>query len=76
LANEDKDNAEWQHSVAVSYEKIADAEEARHNIQQAAAAYRNSLAILEGLAAKDRANVDWQLDLADAQRKVALIDPY
>ena len=58
LLGADTANTEWQRDLSVSHDKIGDVLVAQGDRAGALAAYRQSLAIAEALAARDTANTE------------------
>ena len=70
LAKSDPGNAEWQHDLSVSYEKVGDVQVAQGNLPAALTSYQASLAITDRLAKSDPGNAGWQRDLSVSYDKV------
>ncbi|WP_374262655.1 SUMF1/EgtB/PvdO family nonheme iron enzyme, partial [Zoogloea sp.] len=66
----DAANTEWQRDLSVSHGNIGDVLQAQGDGPGALAAYRNSHAIAEALAARDPANTEWQRDLSVSHNKI------
>ena len=54
----------------MSYNKIGDVLVAQGKLDEALKSYRDSLAIVERLAASDRSNTGWQRDLSVSYNKI------
>ena len=70
LAAADPGNAEWQHDVSVSLDKVGDVRLAAGDRAGALAAYEESLAIMRKLAAADPGNAQWQRDVGVSLERV------
>jgi hypothetical protein len=55
----------WQSYLSASYRKLGNVLVAKGNLDDALAAYRDSVVIAERLAAADRNNPGWQRDLSN-----------
>jgi len=60
LAKSDPGNAEWEHYLSVSYQKVGDVEDEQGELAQALESYRAGLAIADHLAKSDPGNARWQ----------------
>ncbi len=60
LADSDKGNADWQYDLSIGYVKVADVLTSAGQFEEALAAYRKSLDIVQHLADSDKDNTDWQ----------------
>jgi hypothetical protein len=67
-------DAEWQHDLAVSDNKIGDVLIARGDRPRALFAYRKSFAIVEASAARDPHNVQTQTDVVVACAKLGTLE--
>jgi tetratricopeptide (TPR) repeat protein len=70
LAKSDAGNAEWQHDVSVSYEKVGDVQVAQGNLPAALSSHQAALAINDRLAKADPGNAGWQRDLWVSYEKI------
>jgi hypothetical protein len=66
LALRDTANADWQRNLTLGHIRIGDARAALGDAPGALIAYRMSLSVADPLAALDRTNAQWQVDLAEA----------
>ena len=71
LVARDGNNADWQHDLSVSWDKIGDTKFAEHDLPGAIEAYAASLAIRERLVAVNAGNGQWQRDLIASHVKLA-----
>src|SRR6516164_1211820 len=69
----DPANTDWQHDLAVSHEKVGDAQQAQGNQGEALTSYRESLAVADRLAKGEPANTAWQRDLAVSHEKMGQV---
>ncbi|MCC0014720.1 MAG: toll/interleukin-1 receptor domain-containing protein [Rhodobiaceae bacterium] len=67
---DDGDDTERARAIAAGLERVGDVAASTGDADSAIASYRDSLAATEALAARDRANTDWQQDLATAHQKL------
>ena len=70
LAAADHNNTEWQHDLAVAYNRVGDVLKAEGKLEEALKPYHDSLTIAERLTAADHNNTEWQHDLAVAYNRV------
>jgi tetratricopeptide (TPR) repeat protein len=70
LAKSDPGNADWQHDLAASYNRVGDVQVARGNLQAALASYQAGFAIAERLAKSVAGNADWERDRLVSYLKV------
>jgi tetratricopeptide (TPR) repeat protein len=62
-------HAHWQHDLAVSLERLGDAQSSLGNPKAALRRYSASLRILKRLAARDPANAEWQRCIFNMRRR-------
>jgi tetratricopeptide (TPR) repeat protein len=70
LAASDPSNADWQHGLAASHDRIGDVLTAQGNLPGALASFHASLALAERLAAADPGEADWQRGVAVSHNKL------
>jgi tetratricopeptide (TPR) repeat protein len=64
LARSDPGNADWQHDMALAYDKVGDVLLAQDNLAEALKSYRDELTIVDQLVRADPGNPGWQRDLS------------
>jgi hypothetical protein len=67
LAALDSSNATWQRDLALAHSRAGGVLQAQGKLEEAQAAFRESLQISVQLAALDSSNAEWQRDLAFAK---------
>ena len=70
LAEADPGNAEWQHDLSLSHERIGDVRRAQGDLAAALTSYQTAHAIRDRLAKADPGNAGWQRDLAVSHIKI------
>jgi tetratricopeptide (TPR) repeat protein len=70
LVNQDPSNVAWQHDLAVSHCRVGDVLVAKGDAAGALRAYRESLAIIQRLAAADPSLAEWQHNLSASHDSV------
>ena len=74
LAKSDPGNAEWEHYLSASYEKVGNVEDEQGELAQALESYRAGLAIADHLAKSDPGNAHWQGLLSVFHSKVGNVE--
>jgi tetratricopeptide (TPR) repeat protein len=70
LAEQDPDDAQRQHDLAVAHGSIGDVLQSQGQLKPAEAAYKDFLGISRKLAEQDPSNAQWQHDLAVAHSSI------
>ena len=73
LATKNPSNAEWQHDLSVTDDRVGDVLAMQGNLDGALASYRDSLATRERLVTVDDTNVGWRRDLAVSHGKIGIV---